>query len=133
MELGQIEGVVRTEAGFFEGREVTLVEYDPARVSLDNLAGQAKRAGVADRIHLPAGSKPASGAIAGVTIGAPLDRNYRPAPASDQKKQIAGTPFAQLKLTPEEATKVNAFLRVNPAKALEWVPAAQRASLAASR
>ena len=35
MKLGQIEGVVRTEAGYFQGQEVTLVEYEPARISLD--------------------------------------------------------------------------------------------------
>ncbi len=41
MKLGQIEGVVRTEAGFFKGREVTLVEYAPERIALEALARQA--------------------------------------------------------------------------------------------
>jgi hypothetical protein len=86
MKLGQIEGVVRTEAGFIGGREVTLVEYAPDRIQLDDLARQA---GVADSVHLEATS---SRALAGVSSGAPLDRSYRPAPASDQKKQIEGTP-----------------------------------------
>lgn len=34
MKLGQIEGVVRTEAGYLKGREVTLVDYSPERISL---------------------------------------------------------------------------------------------------
>lgn len=133
VELGQIEGVVRTEAGYFQGREVTVVDYDPARISLDKLAGQARRAGVADRVHLPAGAQLPGTEVAGVKIGAPLDRSYRTAPASDQKKQLEGTPYAGLKLTPEQATKINAFVRVNPSKALEWVPAALRDKLVGAR
>lgn len=125
MKLGQIEGVVRTEAGFFKGREVTLVEYAPEKIALDDLARQAKRAGVADSIHPDAGD----GMPAGVTAGSPLDGSYRAAPASDQKKQIEGTPFERLKLDAAQATKVNAFVRQNPAKAREWLTPAQREQL----
>ena len=133
MKLGQIEGVVRTEAGYFQRREVTLVDYDPARISLDKLASQARRAGVADRIYLPAGAQLSGTAVAGVKIGEPLDGSYRTAPASDQKKQLEGTPYAGLKITSEQATKVNAFVRVKPSKALEWIPAALRDQMADAR
>lgn len=34
MALGQIDGVITTEAAFMAGREVTLVKYDPAVISL---------------------------------------------------------------------------------------------------
>ncbi len=97
MKLGQIEGVVRTEAGFFKGREVTLVEYAPERITLEDLARQAKEAGVADSVHVEPG---VAAAVPGVARGAPLDQSYRPAPASDQKKQIDGTPFSRLQLSP---------------------------------
>lgn len=123
MNLGQIEGVVRTEAGFFQGREVTLVEYAPERLALEDLARQARQAGVADTVHLEIGSQRA---LAGVPSGPPLDRGYRAAPASDQKKQIEGTPFARLRLSAEQATKVNAFARQNAGKALEWLTPSQR-------
>jgi len=54
MKLGQIEGVVRTEAGFFKGREVTLVEYAPGQVSLEDLAAaQDKRASLIPCILMP--------------------------------------------------------------------------------
>ena len=43
MELGQIAGVLRTEAGYFQGREVTLMDYDPAQVSLESLAHRPSR------------------------------------------------------------------------------------------
>ena len=126
MKLGQIEGVVRTEAGFFKGREVTLVEYAPERIALEDLARQARKAGVADTIYLAAGSERAG---AGVSTGQALDQTYRAAPASDQKKQIEGTPFSRLRLSPEQATKVNAFARSNPAKALQYLRPEQRSQL----
>ncbi|MDQ3116193.1 MAG: peptide-methionine (S)-S-oxide reductase [Verrucomicrobiota bacterium] len=66
MKLGQIEGVVRTEAGFFNGREVTLVEYAPERLALKDLARLAKQAGVADAVHLDPGS---SASLAGSRLG----------------------------------------------------------------
>ncbi|MGI8890936.1 MAG: hypothetical protein ACR2G0_09180 [Chthoniobacterales bacterium] len=133
MKLGQVDGVVRTEAGFFKGHEVTLVDYDPQRITLEKLAQAAKSAGVADRIHLPSGSTSASSSVGGVRVGAPIDGSYRAAPSSDQKKQLEGTPYARLKLTPEQATKVNAFARSNPDKAAEWLAPAQRANLASAR
>ncbi len=133
MTFGQFDGVVRTEAGYFQGHEVTLVDFDPARISLEKLAGKAKQAGVGDRIYLPAGAPSAGREIAGVTVGATLDQSYRTAPASDQKKQLEGTPYARLKLTPEQATKVNAFARSDAAKAGEFLAPAQRAALANAR
>lgn len=133
MKLGQIDGVKRTEAGFFKGREVTLVEYDPSQITLEKLADAAKHAGVGDQIHLSIREATAGSSISGVKVGTPLDASYRTAPASDQKKQLEGTPYARLTLTPEQATKVNAFARSNPAKAREWLAPEQRARLAASR
>ncbi len=132
MKLGQIDGVVRTEAGFLDGHEVTVVDYLPASISLSDLVRQAKAAGVADRIHFPAGAQSAQTAL-GLKEGAPLDRSYRPAPASDQKKQLEGTPLARLALTPEQATKLNAFYRVDPTKAAQWLTPAQRSQLESSR
>jgi Thioredoxin-like len=98
MVLGGIDGVARTEAGFLDGHEVTLVDYDPTQISLADLTRKAKAAGVATRVFTA------------------LD-DYRKAPESDQKRQLQGTNFARMKLTPEQATKVNAFVRISPDKA----------------
>lgn len=133
MKFGQIEGVVRTEAGYFQGHEVTLVDFDPARISLQELAAKARQDGVGDRVYLPAGAPALGRQISGVTVGAPLDRSYRTAPADDQKKQLEGTPYARLKLTPEQETKVNAFARSDPGKTSEYLAPAQRAELAKVR
>ncbi|MEO7724599.1 MAG: hypothetical protein ABIU29_07930 [Chthoniobacterales bacterium] len=130
VKLGQIEGVVRTEAGYFKGREVTLLEYAPERIALEDLIRQARKAGVADTVYLAAGSESAG---AGVSNGQALDQTYRAAPASDQKKQIEGTQFSRLRLSPEQATKVNAFAREDPSKALEWLTPQQREQLKGGR
>lgn len=130
MKLGQIEGVVRTEAGFFKGREVTVVQYAPERVSLEDLVRQAKRAGVADTVYFDASSQQVA---AGMATGPLLDRTYRAAPADDQKKQIQGTPFSRLQLSPEQATKVNAFAREDRDKATAWLTLAQREQLKTER
>lgn len=130
MKLGQIEGVVRTEAGFFKGREVTLVEYAPERIALEDLARRARQAGVADTAYLEDGSQRPLG---GVPLGPPLDRTYHAAPASDQKKQIEDTPFARLQLSPEQATKVNAFVRQDENKAIAWLNPLQREQVKGAR
>jgi Thioredoxin-like len=102
MKIGAIEGVKRTEAGFLDGNEVTLVDYDPAEISLDDLTKKAKAAGVASQIFTN-------------------QQGYKKAPASDQKRQLQGTKYANQALTPEQATKVNAFVRTAPDKAAAFL------------
>ncbi len=102
MKIGAINGVVRTEAGFLNGHEVTLVDYEPEKLSLEHLTHQAKAAGVATQVFKS-------------TTG------YQKAPDSDQKRQLQGTKYAKLKLTPEQATKVNAFARTKPTRAEEFL------------
>ncbi len=77
MKLGQIEGVVRTEAGFFQGREVTLVHFASDRISLEELARKASQAGVADMLYLEPASGPQQTANLAVPLGKPLDQTYR--------------------------------------------------------
>lgn len=122
MRLGQIEGVERTEAGFFEGREVTLVEFDPQRLTLPDLVREAVARQCADRVYTTtAGDKTlAEGVVKDRLVGL-LDAGYRAAPASDQKKQIQGTSAQGRALTPEQATKVNAFIRTDPERAASYL------------
>jgi thiol-disulfide isomerase/thioredoxin len=102
MKIGAIEGVTRTEAGFLDGNEVTLVDFDPVTISAEDLAKKAKAAGVASGVYTALEA-------------------YQKAPASDQKRQLQGTPYAALKLTPEQATKVNAFVRSAPERVVEFL------------
>ena len=126
MELGKIEGVVTTEAGFMEGREVALVRYDPGIIALPKLIAAAENVRCANAVHVPAAELQEARATR-LRIG--TISGYRTAPAADQKKQIPGTAVEKLGLTGAQATKVNAWIRTDPAKALGWLTASQRARL----
>ncbi|MEM9160186.1 MAG: VPGUxxT family thioredoxin-like (seleno)protein, type 2, partial [Verrucomicrobiota bacterium] len=116
-KMGALPSVIETEAGFIGGREVTLVTYDPSRISLQALIAKATAEGVNTDVYLDDPSQiPGSKKLV----------NYRPAPHHDQKKQIQGTVFAQLDLSPEQATKINAYARSNPQKALQYLSPEQR-------
>ncbi len=119
MAVGGIDGVIKTDAGFYDQREVTRVWYDPKIISLDNLIKQADGMGCAAQVYLdtPAlhkGSQRFS------------EDRYRPAPAPDQKKQLEGTPLARLELTGYQATKANAWVRRDYKKALSYLSPRQR-------
>lgn len=132
-KLGAIAGVVRTEAGFMDDREVTLVEYDPEKIALSTLVAQARQAGVADEAYVQDSAQQATVRGAGVSKVGVLNGRYQSAPASDQKRQIQGTVFSSLKLSPEQATKVNAYVRSDPQQALKFLSAEQRAVVSSSR
>jgi hypothetical protein len=106
--LGMIEGVVTTRAGFANDREVVATHYDPAVISLPALIAAAKPKGCR---HLP-------------TVG-----DFRVAPASDQKKQLEGTGYAKLSLTPAQATKVNAWKTTDAEKAHAFLAPSQQAQM----
>lgn len=126
MELGRIDGVVTTESGFMDGREVTRVKYDPQVISLPQLIAAAEKVECANAVSVPATDLPGAktprlkvGTISG----------YRAAPKDDQKKQISGTAAERLTLSPSQATKVNAWIRTDPAKAQPFLTKAQQAQL----
>ncbi|MEM9464668.1 MAG: VPGUxxT family thioredoxin-like (seleno)protein, type 2 [Actinomycetota bacterium] len=91
-EIGQIDGVVRTEAGFLGGHEVTRVWFDPEVIDLEALHAEARRRGVA-------------------TFVARDGTGYRTAPPSDQKRQLGGAHPDTL--TDAQLTKANAFVGVS--------------------
>lgn len=126
MALGQIDGVVTTEAGFMGGREVTLVRYDPTVVSLPNLIAAAEKVECANAVHVPA-TDLADAKASRLNVG--TIAGYRAAPASDQKKQLSGTAAEKLSLSPSQATKVNAWLRVDLAKAQSFLAPSQTRQL----
>lgn len=122
MALGQIDGVISTEAGFMGGREVTLVRYDPSVISLPRLIAAAEKVECANAVHVPAADLEQAKASR-LNVGA--ISGYRAAPASDQKKQVQGTAAQKLTLSTAQATKVNAWLRVDSTKALLYLTPSQ--------
>ena len=121
-KLGKIDGVVSTEAGWFDGREVTLVYYDKKKLPLEKLATEAARVRCADKVYTAEGAN-----LAGLS-GGKLDASYRPASASDQKKQVSR--LKGLAKTPGinamQMTKFNSLAVENMATALQWLSPRQR-------
>lgn len=113
LNLGGIEGVVKTEAGWLKGAEVTLVHYDESRIAEDTLVAEAKKRSCANEVFR----------------GADL-KGYRPARESDQKRQLQGTAFANLPgLTAYQRTKLNAFARTDRNRAKTFLSPRQAAAL----
>ena len=113
--LGGLEGVLATEVGFIGHREVTRVKYDPEVISYAALHRKAGQLQCADEAYPE------------------VTADYRKAPAHDQKKQIQGTRFMELGLSPYQLTKVNAFARKDLQKALVYLSEEQRQKLRAGR
>ncbi|WP_157594005.1 VPGUxxT family thioredoxin-like (seleno)protein, type 2 [Rubripirellula obstinata] len=120
--LGGIEGVIATEAGWLEGREVTLVRFDQESVSLPSLAQQAARVRCADKVYTRQG-RPLAGLRGGV-----LGRSYRTASASDQKRQLSRWPaITRLPgINAMQLTKINSLASRNADSAMEWLSPRQR-------
>ena len=95
MKLGQLEGVLTTEAGWIEGHEVTLVHYDPARVSLQALVKKAHTDSCAAHVYLGKADQKLKVPQERVSV-VDLSQAYRKARASDQKRQLQGTVFARI-------------------------------------
>lgn len=121
-KLGKIDGVVATEAGWLDGREVTLVRYDTEQLTLEALATEAAKVRCAQKIYTRGGAK-----VAGLPSGR-LNRSYRTAQASDQKRQLIR--FPQLRRIPAlnemQLAKLNAFAPTDLDLALEWLSPNQR-------
>ncbi|MBX2871896.1 MAG: hypothetical protein KTR30_07350 [Saprospiraceae bacterium] len=50
--LGALEGVVETQPGFMNGREVVQVAYDPSLISYEHLVGEAQKAQCASQVYV---------------------------------------------------------------------------------
>lgn len=124
-ELGKIDGVVATEAGWLDGQEVTLVQYDKSQLSLSSLAKQAAGVRCANKVYSDDGKS------LGRLPGGKLE-GYRPASDSDQNKQISRlTALHSLPgLNEMQKTKINSLAPRNTEKALQWLSPRQRQSLA---
>lgn len=122
MHLGAIDGVVTTEAGFYDKKEVTLVTYHTDTIDLKTLIQKAAKVKCANKIYLKTDQEiKLAKSFTKLKTAQLIIKDYRPAKIADQKKQLADTPFAGLKLTPSQATKVNAFARSAPKKAQNFL------------
>jgi len=125
MKLGSIDGVIRTEAGWFDGREVVKVTYHTDKVKLAGLLKKAEAIQCADTIYLTNADEQALAKRSSRLKVGKLTSGYKKAKASDQLKQLSGTKYAKLKLTPIQSTKLNSFARTDAKKAKSYLTKAQ--------
>ena len=120
-ELGNIDGVVGTEAGWLDGHEVTLVEFDKSKLSLKSLASQAAQVRCANKVYT------AEGQSLGRLPGGKLT-GYRAASMSDQNKQISSwSALAEVPgINEMQLTKINAQAPRNQQAALDWLSPRQK-------
>ena len=106
--------------------EVTMVKYDPEVISLPQLIASAEKVECANAVYVPSADL-ASAKTSRLNVG--TISGYHTAPASDQKKQLGGTPAEKLQLSPAQATKVNAWIRNDVHKALGFLTPSQQGQL----
>lgn len=128
VDLGQIDGVVSTEAGWLEGNEVTRIVYDKDKITLKQLAKKARNNASVDKIYTPDGN---AADVANLPSGK-LNGEYSKAKNSDQKKQLENWEAVKNVpgLTEIQLTKVNAYFPFGKEKALEWLSPRQQKALA---
>ncbi len=134
--LGALPGVVKTEAGWIDGREVTRVWYDADLIQPETIVERAMHARSADTLFVHndvlLAAKKGGKQIYGFPLskaGVLRESRYSVAKASDQKRQLLGTAFQSLTLSPYQSTKVNAFVRENIDRARGFLSPRQRTML----
>ncbi len=110
-QLGSIEGVLRTRAGWVGSDEVVEVVYDPAVLGYAKLVSAARKRQCAIKIYAHDDEQLETARGLAGEIAAGLDAPARSAKASDQKFALNHSELRHLPLTPMQATKVNADLR----------------------
>ncbi|MFC4994018.1 thioredoxin family (seleno)protein [Rubritalea tangerina] len=126
-KLGAIKGVITTEAGWIGSNEVTLVRYHKPTIKLKSLINQAQNLHCANHIYLP--KSPPSLTNTNSAYRELNLHTYKKAKNSDQKRQLKGTPYSKLSLTPAQSTKLNAYARTNQKAAHSFLTHEQKNSL----
>lgn len=124
--IGTLDGVLGTRAGWVDGREVVEVEYDEDRLAFATLVEAARRADCCDHVytHTPQQAT----ALAERSDASALPARARDAKADDRKFALNRSPMRLLPLTPMQATKVNAALRLGKDPSA-WITPRQAALL----
>lgn len=119
-KLGKIEGVVSTEAGWYDNREITLVRYHQSEIELAGLVKIAEKEQCAQAVYT---EKRTNLDQSRFTLKPLVLNEYRVAAADHQKKQIQQWLEHQedLHLTPMQLVKINAFMPDDPGYALRWL------------
>lgn len=128
-KLGKIPGVVKTEAGWFDHREVTKVTYHEHLITLTELVGKAAEERCAERVYLRPGQQAGDMVL---PVSELVPDAYKPASAGDQKKQLSLWPETQNipYLSPMQQMWLNSWGPENRSRAIEVLSPRQRKALA---
>lgn len=131
-KLGSLDGVLATEAGFYDGHEVVVVKFDQEKIRLLELVAEAEKFECASGVYLPSDEQlrevKDNTRLSNVKLF-DSQKGYRRAPVSDQKKQLSKlTGLNQLNLTPMQWTKLNSS-RVSGDSFDQWLSPRQTAKL----
>ena len=126
--IGQFDGVVSTEAGWYDGREVTLIRYHKKVTDLDTLVKQAEQQRCAQAVY----TNPSETVSTSRVTVKPLHlMQYRSASKRDQKKQVQQWLEKQehLRLTPMQEMKLNSLMVTDKHQAFSWLSPRQLGQL----
>ncbi|MCB0563672.1 MAG: thioredoxin family protein [Phaeodactylibacter sp.] len=106
--LGQLNGVVATEAGFMDGHEVVQVAYNPKAISFEEVVKASRQAQCADRVYAHNESqKVAAAALLGQgKTGAATSFH----PDREPKYYLSKTHYRFVPMFPLQAARANALI-----------------------
>lgn len=109
VNLGAIDGVLETSAGWIGPKEVVHVRFDPSVVSYEHLLGQARGMECASTVfaHDDGQMQIARKALDDEVVRLPGPEKQRPVEWSEQKYHLRLTPLKYLPMTPIQLAKVN--------------------------
>jgi hypothetical protein len=106
--FGQLPGVIATEPGFMDGREVVQVTYDPKVVSFEQVVHTGQRAQCADRIYVH-DDQQAEAAQQLIEAGK-IRKKSSFRPDGEPKYYLSKTPYRAVPMTALQATRANALI-----------------------
>lgn len=105
---GQLPGVIATEPGFMDGREVVQVTYDPSVVSFEKVVHTGQRAQCADRIYVH--SKQQAQAAVQLIEDNKIRTKSSFRPDDEPKYYLSKTPYRAVPMTTLQAARANALI-----------------------
>ncbi len=107
-KLGALEGVVETQPGFMNGREVVQVAYDPSLLSYEHLVGEAQKVQCASQVFVDDhAQKEKATAVVGKSK---VQSSGKFRMDSEPKYYMSKTIYKYLPMTAIQATKANSLI-----------------------
>lgn len=105
-EIGSLQGVTATQAGYMNGTEVVKVSYDPDQISYEKLVSESSKKSCADRVYTD--DKSEKEIAANNNISAKSLNKYRV--DKQDKYYLSQTDYQSVPMLAIQATKANALI-----------------------